>query len=89
MPKFLIELDIDGNEDDISTVLETLLANGIFQDAINNHRLEGVGEMHVMAVSSSQPVDPEVDLAQVLAEVKTLGGVAAQTLALCKLLHKP
>lgn len=44
-----ISLVIDGEADDAQTVVESLLDNGVLQDAINEHDNDDVGELRVLS----------------------------------------
>jgi hypothetical protein len=58
----LLSLIIDGTASDATEVIERLLDNGVFQDPINQHDLDGCGSLHVVSAS--------IVLAEELAQVK-------------------
>ena len=47
MPKLHILLDVDGAANDALNVVDTLLDNGLLQDAINDHECDDAGPLHV------------------------------------------
>lgn len=45
--KLRIELEIEGDRDDAHHVVDTLLDNGVLQDAINEHEVADCGSLRV------------------------------------------
>lgn len=45
--RITVVLDIEGDANDASHVVDSLLDAGFFQDAINEHDVDDCGELHV------------------------------------------